>query len=299
MRSAFWRGASCVGLLAGIAGVARGQTRHDVKNPPAAIERPGIERGATLLPNGWRIAPAGRHMNVGDLPLAMVESADGRYLIVSNNGYVRPSLTVVDLKNFTVRSRFSLDNAWLGLAWNLDRTRLYSSGAAANTVEDFRFEKGTLKPAASLPIAERDKEKETFIGGVAVSPDGGRGYAVNVLAQTLSSVDPVTCEVRSAPLPAEPYTCLVPPDGRTVLVSLWGGGKILVFDAGTLAPVGEIPVGEHPNAMALSPEGARLFVACANTNAVWVVDLASRTAKEQIAIALYPNAPPGSTPNGL
>ena len=32
--------------------------------------------GVTLLPNGWRIAPAGRHITVGDLPLAMVESAD-------------------------------------------------------------------------------------------------------------------------------------------------------------------------------------------------------------------------------
>jgi DNA-binding beta-propeller fold protein YncE len=238
-------------------------------------------------------------MNVGDLPLAMVESADGRFLIVSNNGYVRPSLTVVDLKNFTVRGKVSLDNAWLGLAWSPDLTRLYSSGAAANTVEELFFEKGRLTPASSLPVAERDKEGETFIGGVAASPDGGRLYAVNVLGLTLSSVDLATCEVRSAPLPAEPYTCLVPPDGKTVLVSLWGGAKVLVFDAETLAPAGEIPVGEHPNAMALSPGGERLFVACANTNAVWVVDLPSRTATEQIAIALYPNAPPGSTPNGL
>jgi DNA-binding beta-propeller fold protein YncE len=299
MTSASWRGASCVGLLAGIVGVTLGQTRQNVKKQPAAIERPGVERGATLLPNGWRIAPAGRHMNVGDLPLAMVESGDGRFLIVSNNGYVRPSLTVVDLKNFTVRGRVSLENAWLGLAWNPDRTRLYSSGAAANTVDVLRFEMGRLTPASSLPVAERDKGGETFIGGVAVSPDGGRVYAVNVLGQTLSSVDPVTCEVRSVPLPAEPYTCLAPPDGRTVLVSLWGGAKILVFDAETLAPAGEIPVGEHPNAMALSPDGSRLFVACANTNAVWVVDLSSRTAKEQISTALYPDSPPGSTPNGL
>src|SRR6266852_3608106 len=107
---------------------------------PALAAPPGPQgSGVTLLPNGWRIAPAGRHLNIGDLPLAMVESADGRYLIVSNNGYVRPSLTVVDLKNFTVRSRLSLDNAWLGLAWNPDRTRLYSSGAAANTIEELRF----------------------------------------------------------------------------------------------------------------------------------------------------------------
>ena len=73
MRSVSWRGISRVCLLAGIAGVVSGQVRPDVKTRPAAIERPGVERGATLLPNGWRIAPAGRHLNIGDLPLAMAE----------------------------------------------------------------------------------------------------------------------------------------------------------------------------------------------------------------------------------
>ena len=58
-------------------------------------------------------------------------------------------------------------------------------------------------------------------------------------------------------------------------------------------------VGEHPNAMVLSRDGTRLFVACANTNAVWAVDLASRKAKEQVGVSLRPDAPPGSTPNAL
>src|SRR5262249_35059923 len=60
---------------------------------------------------------------------------------------------------------------------------------------------------------------------------------------------------------------------------------------------GEIAVGEHPNAMALTKDGKRLFVACANTNAVWAIDVESRRAVEQISVALFPNAPPGSTPN--
>ena len=40
-------------------------------------------------------------------------------------------------------------------------------------------------------------------------------------------------------------------------------------------------------------------MACANTNAVWVVDLATRKAVERIGVALSPQAPPGSTPNAL
>ena len=48
-------------------------------------------------------------------------------------------------------------------------------------------------------------------------------------------------------------------------------------------PRGEILVGEHPNAMALSPDGPRLFVACANTNAVWVLDVAARRRSSRCA----------------
>ncbi|OLB61952.1 MAG: hypothetical protein AUI11_07570 [Acidobacteria bacterium 13_2_20CM_2_66_4] len=53
--------------------------------------RPGaVGGGVTLLPNGWKIAPAGRHVTVGHLPLAMVESPDGRSLMVATNGYDGP-----------------------------------------------------------------------------------------------------------------------------------------------------------------------------------------------------------------
>ena len=46
----------------------------------------------------------------------MIESSDGRYLVVTDNGYVKPALVVVDLKNFLVKARLSVENAWLGLA---------------------------------------------------------------------------------------------------------------------------------------------------------------------------------------
>jgi YVTN family beta-propeller protein len=281
------RGIACL-LLAATSGGAAAQGT-----------RPGVEGGGTtLLPNGWRIAPAGRHVVVGDLPLAMVESADGRYLIVTNNGYANPSLTVVDLRHGTVRSRLTLDHAWLGLAWHPDGRRLFSSGAGGSTVDEIAFADGVLTRGASYRLAQ--PSPESFVGGVAVSPDGRRLFAVQVLGQTLSAVDLEKGGVaRTVSLPAEPYSCLLSPDGSTVYVSLWGGARVLLFDAATLEARGEIAVGEHPNAMALSKDGARLFVACANTNAVWVVDLAARAAREQIGIALYPGAPPGSTPNAL
>ncbi len=91
---------------------------------PAPPVWPGsLGKGVTLLPNGWKIQPAGRHMAVGDLPLAMVESPDGNFLVITNNGYAKPTLTVVDLGKGLVSSKANLDHAWLGLAWHPDGRR--------------------------------------------------------------------------------------------------------------------------------------------------------------------------------
>jgi YVTN family beta-propeller protein len=152
----------------------------------------------------------------------------------------------------------------------------------------------TPRPGPNRP----DPVSQSFVGGLDVSPDGSRLFAVHVLGQIISVVDLHTGRVMSSiSLPAEPYTCVVSPDGTTLFVSLWGGARVLLFDARTFAPLGEIAVGEHPNAMALTKDGKRLFVACANTNAVWAIDVSARRAVEQIRVAMFPDAPPGSTPN--
>ena len=269
---------------------ARGQTQ----------DRPGLthENHQVLLPSGWSIAPAGRHLPVGDLPLDMAESPDGRFLVVTNGGYSKPWLDVIDLMRFQALDRAPLENAWLGLAFHPDGRRLYSSAGGAHAVDELRFERGALKLAS--PIALPSPMKDSFVGGIAVSADGSRLFALHVLGDTLTSVDLQTRAVlKSMPLPAEPYAVVASTDGHTLFVSLWGGSKVLLVDAATLDTLGEVVVGEHPSAMALTPDGRRLFVACASTNAVWVVDVAERRALEQIKIALYPEAPHGSTPNGL
>jgi YVTN family beta-propeller protein len=270
--------------------------------------RPGILGGGIAqLPNGWRIAPTGRHAPIGDLPLNMVWSPDGRYLLITNNGWSKPSITVFDTTNFNVKGVLPLDHAWLGLAWHPDGKRLFSSGAAQNLVNELGWNGEALKANETIVISKpflrptfETLKDSGFIGGVSVSPDGNRLYAVQVFGSAVSMIDLERRKVeRTAHLSAEPYSSLVSADGRTVFVSLWGGAKVLLLDASTLELKADMQVGEHPNAILQSKDGSRLFVACANTNAVWVVDLKAQRPTEQIGVALFPNAPPGTTPNAL
>ena len=187
-RSVRWLAAAAlpVVILVAIAGVSRARRAPD---PPRRL---GPQRGGeTLLPNGWTLAPAGRHLAIGDLPLAMVLSRDGRRLIVTNNGWAKPSLTIVDVERAVVTQRQMLDHAWLGLAWHPDGSRLYSSGAAQNSVVELQYADGVVSKPTVIPLggpseqprsgtnrpAPIDPDTQLFVGGIAVTADGFQPFS--------------------------------------------------------------------------------------------------------------------------
>src|SRR5262245_31758650 len=255
--------------------------------------------GTMLLPNGWRRAPAGKHLPLNTLPLNIVVSPDGRYALITTNGLMKPALSVVDIPSWTVKSTLTIDAAWYGLAFSPDGTKLYSAGAAQNNVQEFSFApEGTLTRARTFALPAQSGD--TFAGGLSVSRDGRMLYATRVFAMTLSAIDLGSGQVvKTVALPSEPYTSAVSSDGRLVFVSLWGGARVQVYQADSLSLLTEFPTDEHPNAMALSNDGRRLFVACANNASVWSFDTVSFAPIEQLAVTMSPDAPPSTTPNAL
>ena len=261
--------------------------------------QPGAQSdGSMLLANGWRLSPAGRSLPLGTLPLNLTITADGRYAIATNNGISKPSFSIVDLNNWSVKATMPLDHAWLGLAWNPDGTRLYSGGGAQNNVQEFTYADGALTRARTFALP--GQTGETFSGGLAVSRDGRTLFATRVFAMTLSAVDLASGQVtKTITLPAEPYGVVVSPDSRTVYVSLWGGRQVRSYTTDSLNESIAFDTGEHPNAMALSADGKRLFVACASSGIVNVFDASSGYPLEEISTTLYPEAPRTTTPNAL
>ena len=188
-----------------------------------------------------------------------------------------------------------------GSAWPGIRTASASSHPAARTrtVRELRWEPGRLVPARTFAIGK--PVQEGFLGGVAINPDGRAALRRARARQRVSAIDLVSGDGRrrSADLAGRALYLPRLRGRRDALRLALGRREGAHVRSGHARPKGEIPVGEHPNAMVLSKDGARLFVACANTNAVWAVDLATRAASEQISVALSPDAPPGSTPNAL
>ena len=232
-----------------------GVTGAVAQRSSAPVLEPGyLGGGVTLLPNGWRIAPAGRHISIGDLPLNMVLSPDGDSLIVSNNGYAeadaarrrpRPRGSRVDV-------RAGRRVAGTGVASGRHAALFVRRGVEQRPRVAWKQQPAGARPRRSSSRRRPDGRRrgrtgpsptpQSFVGGIAVTPDGARLCAVHVLGKLVNLVDARDGARSSATveLPAEPYTCLLSRDGATLFVSLWGGAKVLVFDAATLAPKGEI-----------------------------------------------------------
>ena len=94
-----------------------------------------------------------------------------------------------------------------------------------------------------------------------------------------------------------PFECLV--HDERIYVSLWAKSAVAVFEANTGQQLSIIATGEHPSELCLDVAHNRMFVSNANDNSVSSIDLASQRVTETLLSALFPTAPPGSTPNAL
>src|SRR5579863_879835 len=77
---------------------------------------PGRTKTGFLLPNGWTISPAGKHVIVSDLPLNIIAQTDNRHALVASSGYNKHELCLVDLDSLSVVSRVAVGASWYGLA---------------------------------------------------------------------------------------------------------------------------------------------------------------------------------------
>jgi DNA-binding beta-propeller fold protein YncE len=96
-----------------------------------------------------------------------------------------------------------------------------------------------------------------------------------------------------------PYTCLFDRSRKRVFVSLWNKSSLAIIDLDEKKVVGSWPTENHPTEMVQSPDGQTLFVACANSTKVSVIDCETGKCRETILCSLYPQAPVGNTPNSL
>ena len=266
----------------------------------ASAQVPGkMPTGQVLLPNGWKLSPAGHSLPLGDLPLNIQLSSSGRLLAATNNGQSTQSVQLIDPKTEQQLDQCVLAKSWYGQAFSHDEKYLYASGGNDNWIYRFNISNNKLGKPDTLRLGKAWPNK---IGpaGIAVNKANTQLYTVTKEDSCLYILNPQTGKISNKiKLPAESYSCILSANDNLLYISLWGADKVLVFDTATQRIVKSITTGSHPNELLLNKKNTLLYAANANDNSVSVINTQTNKVIETISASLYPTRLTGSTTNGL
>jgi YVTN family beta-propeller protein len=258
-----------------------------------------LQNEKVQLPNGWKLSPVGRNIPLGDLPLNIAVSNNKKLLAVTNNGQSTQSIQLIDAATEQILDTKVIAKSWYGLAFSSNDKFLYASGGNDNWIVQYQIINKKLELIDTIKLGNKWPEKISP-AGIAVNDDKAILYTVTRDDNSLYTIDLNTKKViAKLALGAEAYTCLLSSNKQTLFISIWGDDKVLFYDIASQKITQTINVGDHPNEMCLDKLGKRLFVANANDNSVSVIDIDKHAVIETLNAALFPNAPSGSTTNGL
>src|SRR5208283_3766209 len=115
--------------------------------------------------NGWGMTPTGQIVPLSnlanlvpgvpasasamhsDLPLRLVISPDGKFVLAACGGYNNTGLAALNLAEKRVARFFPLPQVFNGLAFSNDGQRVFVSGGDSGVLHFFKYEKGELNTA--------------------------------------------------------------------------------------------------------------------------------------------------------
>jgi len=274
--------------------LARVARAHQDQQGPAAS-------GATvMLPNGWRLAPAGIQVPVGRLPYEAVPFA-GKIVVLGNGYYTgdeKPEITVVDPESHQVQTLTvpsAKDALYPSAVVGADGD-LYVSGGNARKIFRFnsRFELVETYTvdgyAAGLAPIDATHLAVTYLLTGDETPMDTDDVGINrkgrlaVLNTTLKKV--------GASQPIGFFPAAIRLVRGKLYVALQGEDRVAVYTP-RLDLLTTIPVGRSPQDIAV--DGDRLYVVNANSDTLSVIDAARDTVAETIDLrpdsSRFGNAP--------
>ena len=252
-----------------------------------------------VLPNGWSLSPAGRQFPLGDLPLNIAISHDGKRMAVTNNGQSIQSIQLIDPAAEKVLHTLVIPKAWYGLAFSDDDKSLYVSGGNDNRINQYNITENKLVFTDSFLLG-KPWPKKIAPAGIAVDNKSNKLFVVTTEDSSLYIINTATKAIlHKMSLGAEGYACVLSPKKDKLYISVWGGDQVLQVNTSDYAVGARVVVGDNPNEICMTKKGDYLFVANANDNAVSVIQTSTMKVVETLNAALFADAVPGATSNGV
>ena len=275
--------------------------------------------GQILVPSNQLLNPSGQRVTLAGRPVDLALRPQGDLLAVRILDAVRFYSTA---GNF-IRS-VPLDSAsLLGLAFSPDGTILASSQLGANRMDSI----AVVDPAGAQGVTSIAVPQGSLPAGLVFDASGATIYVAMNRSNLVSQIDIASGRViRAVPAGVAPLGVAITPAGDRLFVTNWGGqrppldqpqsisagtgiwvddrgvpssGTVSVIDLTSFNVIAEIPVGLHPSAIQISPDGSVAAVANSNSDSVTLIDTQTLTVVETIPIPAFPQGYMGSSPTAL
>ena len=221
---------------------------------------------------------------VGDGPHEVAVSPDGRTAVVSNYGGQKPgnSLTVVDVTAQKALATIELTHDIGGP--DGPRTRALLRPHGIRFLPDGRSVAVTSESSRRLVVVDIDRglvastlpSPQPLMHMVELSQDGKVAFCTSIQDGTLAAIPLDGSSPSAIPSGDGAEGLAVSADGNSVWVANRAADEVVVFDAITQKRVARIETAAFPIRVAMTPDGARALVSCAEAGCVQVFDVATK-----------------------
>ena len=280
--------------------------------------------GSILVPTNQLLRPAGFQILFPGRPVDLALSHDGKWLAVLNKN----SLDLIRVLDRTIMQTLPLNDggSFKGVAFSSDDKQIYVSQSRDKVYIAQKDENNILNWIDPIKFPSPEVGGNPVPGGFTFIEGGDRLFVPLSRSNTLAVVDLADASITEIPVGVSPYEVLLFSSGKAY-VSNWGGrqpesgeptyktsgsdilidpetgiasnGTVSVIDLESRSQIKSIEVGLHPGAMVLSPDKTRLYVACANSDIISVIETENDTVIDEISVRMEKELPFGSAPNAL
>ncbi len=259
-----------------------------------------MDDGRTLLPNGWILSPAGSSIDLGDLPLGMQVSPDGKFAAIVNSGEGKQTISLVNIHTQRLIQTLPIKKSWMGVCFNSQGNRIFVSAGNDNGIHEYVFEHDSASYLRTIELGKPFPKEDISPTDITINNGNTLLYVATKGNNSLYKIELSSGKILGVLAFSHPlYSCAIDEKRHLVYVSVWGGSEVAVVDDDSMTTKKFISVGDHPNEMVQTKDGKRLFVANANFNSVSVIGLDAMKVIETISTSVSPDALNGSTPNSL
>ena len=281
--------------------------------------------GSILVPTNQLLRPAGFQIQMPGRPVDLALSPDEKWLAVNN----RKSLDLIRVSDRIIMQTLPYGKSgasFTGICFSNDGKKIYVTEAEnwiniakMDQKNILSWEEPILLPAAAVG-------GDPVPGGFVVVDSLQKIFVTLSRSNSLGIVSLDDYSIQEIEVGIAPYDVLLY-SNKKAYVSNWGGrrpkegettfnssgsqvlvdpktgiannGSLSVIDLESGKLVKNIDVGLHPNEMVFSPNKKQLYVACANSDKVFVIETNTDRVIEEISVHLEKNVPFGSSPNAL